>query len=213
MNPQFEQIPLHANSEEKNALKISNFLLKEERDELFESVCKHRNVFKPLGTLDPDGGTFHVSLGSESDGSPGIEFVRKACECVSNRIQKLLPKIFKTLNIKPFPVSKIPLSIGNGLNGHTGSVHTDESGGRFKISLLYYFHKVPKVFEGGALELFATDKDSHVGYHEKAFAKIEHEDNVLIAFPSETFHGVTDVNLDSTAFEEGRFVIVGFLEH
>ncbi len=206
------KIPLAPESKSKHALKVSNFLLKEERDALFETVCKHQSVFKHLGLPDPDGGgTLHVSLGPESNGSSGIEYVRKACECLANRIEELLPKIFEVLDMEPFPVAKIPLSIGNGLHGHTGSVHTDESGGRHKISLLYYFHKVPKVFQGGALEFFAANEDSPKGHHENAFEKIEHEDNLLIAFPSETYHGVTDVFLDSTKFEDGRFIIVGFL--
>ena len=139
------------------------------------------------------------------------EPIYKVCEYLSDRILNILPDIFSKLNIEPFPVSEIPLSIMNGLNNHTGEVHTDESGGRFKISLLYYFHKTPKAFQGGALELFETDTKAENGYKEEAFAKIEHEDNLLIAFPSETYHGVTDVTLDSTNFENGRFVVVGFL--
>ena len=208
----FDLIPVVFGAQTKHVLKVSNFLLKEERDHLLETVCTHQSAFKPLGIPDPDGGgTLHLSLGPENNGSSEIEPIRKVCEPLANKIEALLPKIFEMLGVNPFPISKIPLSIGNGLNGHTGSVHNDESGGRFKISILYYFHKIPKVFQGGALELFATDEDAQDGYEKSPFAKIEHEDNLLIAFPSETYHGVTDVTLDSTKFEEGRFVIVGFL--
>lgn len=212
MNPQIEQVSLQVDAGSLSAIKVSNFLSKEERDALFESVCKHQNLFQPLGPPDPDGGgTLHISLESEHITSPEIEQLLQACETLANCMKKVLPQVFDKLGVEPFPVSEIPLSIGNGLDGHTGSPHTDESGGRFKISLLYYLHKHPKVFQGGALEFFKADANLPRGYREKALSKIEHDDNLLVAFPSETYHGVTDVSLDSTKFEDGRFVIVGFL--
>jgi len=196
----------------KYALKVPNFLTKEERDDLFASICTHQNLFQPLGIPDPDGGgTLHISLEPENIHSPEVEALQNACRIVSDRMLEILPQVFETLAVDPFPVSQINLSIGNGLDGHTGSPHTDESGGRNKVSLLYYLHKNPKIFEGGALEFFKKEEDSQLGYNESAFAKIEHEDNLFIAFPSETFHGVTDLSLDSTQFEDGRFVIVGFI--
>ena len=193
-------------------LQIPDFLPQQERDTLFDTVCKYQKAFQYLGIPNPDGsGTLHIPDKSEIPEAPEAEIVRKACKCLSDHILKLLPEIFEKLQIEPFPVPQIPLSIMNGLNGHTGSVHNDESGGRFKIPLLYYLHKTPKAFQGGALELFETDADNQNGYKEEAFAKIEHDDNLLIAFPSKTYHGVTDVSMNSTNFEDGRFIVVGFL--
>jgi Rps23 Pro-64 3,4-dihydroxylase Tpa1-like proline 4-hydroxylase len=195
-----------------HALTISDFLSKEERDTLFDTVCNNQNAFHYLNTPDGNsGGTLHLATPQESTDNAAATRIRQACKSISTRIQNILPELFPKLGIEPFSVAEIPLSVMNGLDGHTGSIHTDESGGRHKISLLYYFHKTPKAFQGGALELFETDEKSPNGYKEQAFAKIEHQDNVLIAFPSETFHGVTDVTMDSTAFEDGRFVVVGFL--
>ena len=61
------------------------------------------------------------------------------------------------------------------------------------------------------MELFETDTTYRNGYKEEAFARINHEDNLLIIFPSEVYHGVTDVMMQANKFEDGRFVIVGFL--
>lgn len=191
---------------------ISDFLSNEERDTLFDTVCDNQNAFQYLSTPDGNGGgTLHLATPQESTDNEAATRIRKACECISTRIQNTLPELFPKLGIEPFSVAEVPLSVMNGLDGHTGGTHTDESGGRFKISLLYYFHKRPKAFQGGALELFETDEKSPNGYNEQAFAKIEHQDNLLIAFPSDTFHGVTDVTMDSNSFENGRFVVVGFL--
>jgi hypothetical protein len=196
----------------KPTVEISNFLSKEERDTLFDTICVHQKQFQYLSIPDEHGGgSLHLSLGPETSDRSELEPLRKACECLSNGILKLLPKVFDELGIEPFPVSQIPLSITNGLNGHTGAPHADESGGRFKISVLYYLHNSPKAFHGGDFELYKTDSDSPKGHKEQAFVHIKHQDNLLVAFPSATYHGVTDVTLDSTEFEDGRFVIVGFL--
>ena len=193
-------------------LKIPNFLPKDEHDLLLNTICANQQAFEYLEVPNENsGGTLHLSLGPETPDSSEVTAIRKVCESLSKRIQQLLPEIFNSLEIEPFPVSKIPLTLMNGLNGHTGSVHNDESGGRFKISLLYYFNSIPKVFQGGALDLFETDENEPNGYKEEPFTTIEHQDNLLIAFRSETYHGVTDVTMDSKEFKDGRFVIVAFL--
>lgn len=196
----------------KRIIKIANFLSQQERDTLFDSVCANQESFQHIGIPDADmGGSLHLSLKPEKHERSEVVHIREACECLSNRIMKILPKLFTNLGVEPFPVSQIPLSLINGLNGHKGTPHNDESGGRFKISLLYYFNRVPKAFRGGALEFYETDAMLQSGHSDEVFARIEHEDNSLIVFPSQTYHGVTDVQLDSDEFEDGRFLAVAFL--
>lgn len=191
---------------------IANFLPQQERDTLVTTVFENQEAFHYNdfpGSIKQ--GSLYLNHGSEKPEDSKVDLIYKACECLSKRIIKLLPELFTALDVMPFPVSDIPFNFINGLNGHMGLPHTDESGGRFKISLLYYINKVPKAFRGGALEFYETDATSQSGHSEKAFAKIEHEDNLLIAFPSHLYHGVSEVQLDSDKFEDGRFVVVGFL--
>ncbi|NNF32498.1 MAG: hypothetical protein HKN68_00205 [Saprospiraceae bacterium] len=196
----------------KRIIKIENFLPQQERDTLFNAVCTNQETFRNRGIPESAmRGSLYLDLGSEESEDSKVLPISKACECLSKRIMMLLPELFTTLDVKPFPVSNIPLNFINGLDGHMGLPHTDESGGRFKISLLYYLNKVPKAFQGGALEFYETNARSQSGHSEKAFAKIEHKDNLLIAFLSHMYHGVSEVQLDSDKFEDGRFVIVGFL--
>ena len=61
------------------------------------------------------------------------------------------------------------------------------------------------------LEFFATDGESPTGHRDEVLAMLEQKDNLLVAFPSQTFHGVTGVQCDSDDFADGRFVVVGFL--
>ena len=196
----------------KHIIQIPNFLSQQERNALFDTVCANQEAFQFIGLPNSNKSvSLHLHLGPEKPDDPKVMYIREACDVLSERIKNLFPNLFPTLGVKPFPVSQIPLSIMNGLNGHKGDPHMDESGGRFKISLLYYFNKVPKVFQGGVLEFYETDANFQRGHRDKASIKIEHEDNLLIAFASDTYHGVSPVQLDSAEFEDGRFVVVGFL--
>lgn len=198
--------------ESMRVVQIKPFLSPEERDTLFKTVCNHQEMFQSPG---PPGsqvkGSLYCPLESDERAQSDMDSIRKACEPLSKRIRERLPTLFTALTVEPFRVSKISLTLVNGLNGHSGTPHADESGGRFQISLLYYFHKTPKVFRGGELAFYAANLASPTGHSDQVFARIAHEDNVLIAYPSQIFHGITNVRCDSDAFEDGRFVAVGFL--
>jgi len=193
-------------------VQIAQFLPKDERDALFVSVCANQASFQRPGIPRSDaGGSLYLSLDSDECDRSGVGPVREATEFLSKRILGLLPTLFTALNIDPFAVSKIPLTLVNGLDGHNGIPHADSIDGRFKISLLYYFHRVPKAFRGGDLEFYDTDAASPKGHSDETSARIDHQDNLLIAFSSQSFHGVTEVQCDSDDFADGRFAAIGFL--
>ncbi|MEM8907250.1 MAG: hypothetical protein AAGD05_05335, partial [Bacteroidota bacterium] len=157
----------------KHVIQIPNFLPQQERDAFFDVVCTNQAMFQSIGQAgSSEGGPLHLSLGSEKLEDQKLVLIREVAASLSERIMKLLPDLFTGLGVQPFPVSHIPLTIVNGLNGHKSLPHTDESGGRFKISLLYYFNNLPKAFQGGALEFYKADANGQSGYIEQAFAKI-----------------------------------------
>lgn len=193
-------------------IQIANFLPKHERNNLFKVIGENQQAFKDISASDSVQRTsLYCSLESEISKNRETQQLREACSVLSIAILNLLPKIFTALDIDPFPVSHIPFTIINGQNSHSGNTHIDTVNGLFSISMLYYFHKKPKAFKGGDLNLFDTDESSYKGYSDKPFAKIEHEDNLFIAFPSNTYHGISSVQLNSNNFEDGRFVAVGFI--
>lgn len=198
--------------ESMRVFQIASFLPKAERDALFNAACANRKAFQPPGGPGSNAeGTLYLSFDSDNGDLDGVGAVRAACDRLSWRIAELLPTLFTVLGVEPFPVPNIPLGVVNGLSGHCGIPHTDESGGRFKISLLYYIHKAPKAFRGGDLEFYDVDATSSTGHSVDPLSRIYHEDNLLIVFPSHTFHGITDVRCDSDEFADGRFAVIGFL--
>ncbi len=198
--------------ESMRVMQMAQFLPKHERDALFDAACANQEAFQCPGIPGSnEGGALYLSSDSEEFNQLGVGPVREAFECLSKRILRLLPTLFTALGVKSFPVPRIPLTLVNGLNGHSGCPHADENGGRFKISLLYYFHRVPKAFRGGDLEFYATDAGSPSGHNNMPCARVDNKDNLLVAFPSQTFHGITDVQCDSNEFADGRFAAIGFL--
>lgn len=198
--------------ESLRVITVAQFLPVAERDALFDAVCASREAFQHPDNPDSGaGGSLYLSLESGRPDLPGAGPVREACGCLATRIQDLLPDLFTGLGVAPFAVTEVPLSFVNGLDGHSGSPHADESGDRFRVSLLYYFYRSPKAFRGGDLQFYDGDSNSANGYGDEPVATIDLDDNLLVAFPSHVFHGISDVVCDSTDFEDGRFAAIGFL--
>lgn len=78
-----------------------------------------------------------------------------------------------------------------------------------KISFVYYFHSVPKMFTGGELLLFDTQLAQDV-YHPE-HTRIMPEHNSLVLFPSQYYHQVTPVACKADPFQHGRFTLNGWI--
>ena len=78
------------------------------------------------------------------------------------------------------------------------------------VSFAYYFHREPKGFAGGELLLYDTCIATG-DYRAAAFSRIEPINNSLVFFPSDYCHEVLSVHAKSSAFENTRFAIVGWL--
>lgn len=197
---------------ETKVMRISQFLSKKDNQALYNSICKEEKHFKSYEFPGSDirTSTF-LELGSKNNKNVIGDLTQKAYNTLNKQIIKLLPSIFNTLNIIPFPVKEIPLTFVNCSDGHYGTPHADSINGHYQISILYYFNCTPKVFNGGDLQIFDTDNNSSKGYNSEPLFTINFENNLLLAFPSETFHGVTKVQSNSKKFSEGRFIAVGFI--
>ncbi len=190
---------------------ISGFLPQQERDALFEGACLSQNEFHAPGQPGSnDHSSLHWSTNENGDRNPESA-LSDALGILVKRVQHQLPSLFSTLAIDPFPCPSISFSMICGRSGHYGSPHMDSTDDRIKISLLYYFHRTPKAFRGGDLEFYEGNQAAPFIQGSSPVARIEHEDNLLVAFPSRTFHGVSEIESNSNDFADGRFVVVGFL--
>jgi Rps23 Pro-64 3,4-dihydroxylase Tpa1-like proline 4-hydroxylase len=122
---------------------------------------------------------------------------------------------FKTLlSIPDFNYAESEIKLTNHLDGGFFQPHADnkEMFGDSKrvISWLYYFHQVPKVFEGGELLAFDSNIEQQE-YNTHKFTKIEPINNRFVAFPSCFYHAVTPTLLADNQFSNGRMAVAGHI--
>lgn len=191
---------------------LAPFLPQDEHDALLAALTGNPEAFHPPGGPSaPDIGSYYLPLTAEEGDRPGIDRIRAASSPLATRIREHLPALFEALDIDPFAVSEVPMEFVNGLDGHTGLPHADSVNNRYRLSFLYYLHQQPRSFSGGDLEFYEADPESPVGHAPEPCARVAYRDNVLVAYPSSTFHGITTVQCDRQDFAGGRFVAVGFL--
>jgi len=93
--------------------------------------------------------------------------------------------------------SDIPFGVGREAGGDGGGKHDRV------VSAVYYLHREPKAYSGGALRLFRFG----AGEEEGDFVDIEPEQNSLVVFPSWAFHEVRPVSVPSGEFADSRFAV------
>jgi Rps23 Pro-64 3,4-dihydroxylase Tpa1-like proline 4-hydroxylase len=126
-----------------------------------------------------------------------------------DRLKKLLPLMFEKLGSRPFIPSKIETELvahGDGafFKRHIDTItHRDHEGRSRMISAVYYFHRLPKAFSGGALRIHSLAATGDQG----TFVDIEPHYDTLVFFPSLFPHEVLPVNCGSSRFQDSRFAV------
>ncbi|HEX5182614.1 MAG TPA: 2OG-Fe(II) oxygenase [Allosphingosinicella sp.] len=117
--------------------------------------------------------------------------------------------LVEMLRVSPFALSEIELELVAHNDGahfqrhedtYSGTAHSRR--GERMLSGVYYFHREPKRFSGGALRLYpfgAAGEDNGVD--------IEPEQGRLVVFPSWAAHEVRTVCVPTRAFADSRFAV------
>jgi SM-20-related protein len=124
---------------------------------------------------------------------------------IKTKLNALLPVMFNRLGIKPFVPSKVEAELvahGDGafFERHIDAVH---GGRRRVISMVYYFHALPKAFSVGVLRIHSLAASGQRG----TFVDIAPDYDTLVFFPSFFPHEVLSVKCISGRFLESRFAI------
>lgn len=140
---------------------------------------------------------------------------------LERRLKEKLPDIFRRTGSKPFDVEYFELEIAAHGDGAFFAHHSDiplgpgrnplggdQSGKQDRlVSAVYYFHREPRRFTGGALRLY------RLGDHEAEgdYVEFEPEQNSLVVFPSWARHEVRPVSCPECSFEDYRFAVNAWL--
>lgn len=124
------------------------------------------------------------------------------------RLREEAPRWAAALRSTPFATSEVELELAAHNDGAHFTLHTDTyasnevARGDRMLSAVYYFHRQPKGFEGGALRLHRLNAAAG-----DAGFDIAPDDNSLVVFPSWGPHEVMPIRCASGDFADSRFAV------
>jgi len=190
-------------------VRIENFLRPDEQARLWEVVA------------DPTASFFAGSVKGDAGESDNVylrkaEVMRRADpvrQWFMSRAMALIERddVLARLGLSRFPLGRFELQVtrhGDGAHlwchRDIGPAHPDRH-----VSYVYYFYRQPRSFSGG--DLLLVDQDaSGVRGDMLAFTRIIPTDNMLILFPSDRWHSVSRVMVESGDPLDARWTVNGW---
>ena len=186
-------------------LLMRGFLPVEAHQAILDWALAHQDSFAPSrvgsGKLRTD---FRSSATAKATDYPWKAAFRQ-------QVLGAVPELARALGVAAFAVEQIQLSLIAYNDGDFYREHVDTEPSRDRadvervgdrvLSAVYYFHREPKAYSGGALRLHAFNPASD------RFEDVAPEQNSLIAFASFARHEVRPVICPSRRFEDSRFAI------
>lgn len=202
-------------AEEKNRLPhgplpphrlVRDFLPQEMAEALLTWAIENEARFEPTkvgnGEAEREDSQLRVSVSIRRFGDLKRELRRRFLE--------IAPSLISTLRVNPLEIVDSELELVAHRDGAFYGRHIDTRTGACKgdtdfrfLSAVYYIHRRPKAFCGGALRLH---RFGNAGA-DAAFLDIEPEHNALVAFPSWAAHEVRPIGCPSGEFAHSRFAV------
>lgn len=170
---------------------------------LLAFALAHESAFAPTktgrstqGKVDP---RVRISIGTRELGPFKPLFAGKMLGLVPN----LVARLGMTTIESPFvELELVAHNDGAFFRHHIDTQTHDDWKSLRVLSGVYYFHRSPKTFSGGALRLYAIGDPARA-----TFVDIEPTHNTLLVFPSWAPHEVRPVSCPSNQFADSRFAI------
>jgi Rps23 Pro-64 3,4-dihydroxylase Tpa1-like proline 4-hydroxylase len=186
------------------------FLSDEEHGALLDWTLSNRERFKPAKVA----GRGVVPETRVADKLSDLGPLKGVFE---ERLRELTPEVLSRAGSRPFEVEYFELQLAAHGDGAFFKRHSDipvgpgrkpvggfEGSGQDRlVSAVYYYHRDPKRFSGGALRLFRFGAADGDGDH----VDVEPEQNSLVVFPSWALHEVMPVSVPSGEFADRRFAV------
>jgi Rps23 Pro-64 3,4-dihydroxylase Tpa1-like proline 4-hydroxylase len=200
--PAKPQIPAILESE---YVQIDNFLTVEEHQRLLNYVFQRESAFVPTSTSTGD---------LDYRRSMILHSFPEFSQLVVNRIQAILPDVFRKLNLSSFPIAEIEAQLTSHNDGNYYKVHNDNGSpdtATREFTYVYYFHQEPKAFSGGELLIYDSKIENNFYVKADSYKRVEPRNNSIVFFLSRYLHEVLPVSCPSKAFADSRFTINGWV--
>jgi SM-20-related protein len=183
---------------------VRDFLGDEVVEGLLAYVNERESEFQPT----------NVGYGDHRRFDPDVRRSRRlagrshAPPVLEQRLIETFPALIDQLGLTRFTIARKVFEIVAHGDGAFYGEHADTFTGddipnsQRMLSCVYYFHRLPKRFTGGALRLYGFDRGSG-----RPFVDVEPDRDTLVAFPSFTRHEVLRVGCESDELLDSRFAI------
>jgi SM-20-related protein len=184
---------------------LDNFLSAEEHQDLLAYVRQHEPEFVPTTTFT------------------GVDNYRESVvlyafpeymQLISQRIQAILPDLFRKFGISPFVVSQIEAQLTTHNDGQFYKIHNDNGSqdtATRELTYVYYFYQEPKPFSGGELVIYDSQVQNNYYVQADSFKRVEPRNNSIVFFLSRYMHEVLPIRCPSGKFADSRFTINGWI--
>lgn len=190
---------------ESDYVQIDNFLTVEEHQRLLDYVFQQEPNFVPTSTSTGD---------IDYRRSMILHSFPEFSQLVVNRIQAILPDVFRKLDLSPFPIGGIEAQLTSHNDGNYYKVHNDNGSpdtATREFTYVYYFYRSPKEFSGGELVIYDSKIENNFYVKADSSQIVEPRNNSIVFFRSRYLHEVLPVSCPTQAFVDGRFTINGWV--
>jgi SM-20-related protein len=134
-------------------------------------------------------------------------------DLLGRRILQTLPILQFRLGIAPFQVAGLEIQLTASSHGEYFRAHTDSDNGPVRgrtITFVYFCHREPRMFAGGALRIYGRDPATGADLIEVRH-EIEPTQNSVVFFSSDRLLEITPVGSRSGALLDSRMTLNGWL--
>ncbi|MBD2083317.1 2OG-Fe(II) oxygenase [Leptolyngbya sp. FACHB-17] len=186
-------------------IQLHDFLSLEDRTNLLNYVLAREDQFAATTT----------STGAIDYRQSSILYYFKEYEnWMVEKVKLIIPSLIEAWNIQAFSISQIEIQLTAHNDGNYYKIHNDngsEEAANRIISYVYYFHREPKSFFGGALRIYDLNLESSSYIQADSYQDIEPINNSIVFFPSHFLHEVLPVTCRSRRFADSRFTLNGWI--
>jgi len=186
---------------------INDFLAPQHHAAVLDFALTHESTFAP-STVDNSAIQHRDSLVCYD--------VNVISEPFLKRIAAAYGKVTEALGMPAQVVSQYECQLTAHNDGHFYKLHNDSGtpGTRTRaLSYVYYFHREPKAFSGGDLQIFHSKVENGFFVADRKYDIVHPNNNRIVFFQSHHHHEVLPINCPSKAFADSRFTLNGWLRH
>ncbi|NJK61569.1 MAG: hypothetical protein HC921_01780 [Synechococcaceae cyanobacterium SM2_3_1] len=192
-----------------NWIQLKNFLSSEQVQQLLDFINNAQPGFVPTA-LVKESTTTAIYHRKSKYSTPSSEFK----SIIVSAIHQVFDEVTQQLSIPTFLIDEIEAEVTSHNDGDFYKAHTDDgppSVASRILTYVYYFHRQPKAFTGGALKIYDTQSFLDSPVKGGRSVTIEPYHNSIVFFPSYFIHEVLPIQCPSREFMDSRFTINGWL--